>query len=179
MPRLLRSIFSTLFAIGQQRCGLWLSVCHLRYTVWWCCQEAWRPYKLLWSSRSWRTSGTGIASFFAFRCYAFESVRSIISLDCVVSNFSLAGCRRVFLYFSLRPSLLGRIAVLQHCMRLLIQIYRRGFCWPHGCTPAKTDAPIMSRFYVRDKSINQIKSNMTLMMVDKPQPGYNLLNVMK
>jgi len=37
----------------------------------------------------------------------------------------------------------------------------------------------MSRFYVRDKSINQIKSNMTLMMVDKPQPGYNLLNVMK
>ena len=27
--------------------------------------------------------------------------------------------------------------------------------------------------------INQIKSNMTLIMVDKPQPSYNLLNVMK
>ena len=26
---------------------------------------------------------------------------------------------------------------------------------------------------------NQIKSNMTLIMVDKPQPSYNLLNVMK
>ena len=26
---------------------------------------------------------------------------------------------------------------------------------------------------------NQIKSNMTLIMVDKPQPSYNLLTVMK
>jgi len=29
-----------------------------------------------------------------------------------------------------------------------------------------------------DKS-SQIKSNMTLIMVDKPQPSYNLLNVIK
>jgi len=28
-------------------------------------------------------------------------------------------------------------------------------------------------------SPNQIKSSMTLIMVDKPQPSYNLLNVMK
>jgi len=32
---------------------------------------------------------------------------------------------------------------------------------------------------VRINVVKSIKSNMTLIMVDKPQPSYNLLNVMK
>ena len=36
-----------------------------------------------------------------------------------------------------------------------------------------------SRSIGRTVQSNQIKSNMTLIMVDKPQPSYNLLNVMK
>ena len=40
-------------------------------------------------------------------------------------------------------------------------------------------APESSTLTTRLPSYPQIKSNMTLIMVDKPQPSYNLLTVMK
>ena len=40
-------------------------------------------------------------------------------------------------------------------------------------------SPAIRRTKHRALCSNQIKSNMTLIMVDKPQPSYNLLNVMK
>jgi len=40
-------------------------------------------------------------------------------------------------------------------------------------------APESSTLTTRLPSYPQIKSNLTLIMVDKPQPSYNLLTVMK
>ena len=46
--------------------------------------------------------------------------------------------------------------------------YRKGALCNHGCVFGLHDSP---------NSVNSIKSNTSLIMVDKPQPSYNVMNV--